>query len=266
VIYFGYPRAHEDDAERALHAGLDLIQAIGHLTTGTGAPLQARIGVTTGLVIVGDLIGTGPAQEVVALGDPLNIASRLQSLAAPNGLVVDKTTRALTSGFYSFIDLGEQSLKGLAESVQVWSVTGAVKPQCRFAGTRTARPTPFVNRDHELGTLLSTWGAAAMGTGQLVLIAGDPGIGKSRLVQVFESRLAGQPHAYVLVQSSPYHQSTALYPFVEQVRHAAVLTSHDTPEQKIEKLSAYFTGLASQDEAVSLFATLLSIPSKASLI
>jgi hypothetical protein len=174
VIYFGYPRAHEDDAERALHAGLDLIQAIGHLTTGTGAPLQARIGVTTGLVIVGDLIGTGPAQEVVALGDPLNIASRLQSLAAPNGLVVDKTTRALTSGFYSFIDLGEQSLKGLAESVQVWSVTGAVKPQCRFAGTRTARPTPFVNRDHELGTLLSTWGAAAMGTGQLVLIAGDP--------------------------------------------------------------------------------------------
>jgi class 3 adenylate cyclase/predicted ATPase len=260
VIYFGYPRAHEDDAERALHAGLDLIQAIGHLTTETGAPLQARIGVTTGLVIVGDLIGTGPAQEVVALGDPLNIASRLQSLAAPNGLVVDKTTHDLTSGFYSFIDLGEQSLKGLAESVQVWSVTEAVKPQSRFAGTRTARPTPFVNRDHELGTLLSTWGAAAMGTGQLVLVAGDPGIGKSRLVQVFESRLAGQPHGYVLVQSSPYHQSTALYPFVEQVRHAAVLTSHDTPEKKIEKLSAYFTGLASQDEAVSLFATLLSIP------
>jgi len=260
LIYFGYPRAHEDDAERALHAGLELIRAISHLTTGTGTALQARIGVTTGLVIVGDLVGTGPAQELVALGDPLNIASRLQALAAPNSIVVDKTTYELTSGLFTFTHLGEQTLKGIAEGVQAWSVTGETRLPSRFAGTRKARVIPFINRDHELGTLLVTWEAARKGAAQLVLIAGDPGIGKSRLVQVFESRLAGQPHAHVVLQSSPYHQSTALYPFVEQVRREAALSPQDTPEQKLEKISAHFSNLPNSQEAVALFATLLSIP------
>ena len=222
--------------------------------------MQTRIGVATGLVLVGDLLGGDPALGVSALGDPLNIASRLQGLAEPNGIVVDKTTRQLTAGVFAFADLGERSLKGVSEPVQVWAVTGENDPRSRFEATRGARIVPFVNRSHELQTLLSRWEAAKKGAGQLVLIAGEPGIGKSRLAQIFQGRLAGQPHTKVHLNASPYHQSTALYPVVEQVKRAASLSGDDTPDRKLEKIAAYFAGMADIGEAVSLFAALLSIP------
>jgi class 3 adenylate cyclase/predicted ATPase/energy-coupling factor transporter ATP-binding protein EcfA2 len=260
LIYFGYPKAHEDDAERALNAALDLVQAIGHLTTRTGGTLEARIGVTTGLVIVGDMTGAGPMRELLAHGNPLNVASRLQNIALPNTIVVDQATHDMTAGLFTFEALGEHNLKGIVEPVQAWSVCGKTQLPSRFTRARGTRIVPFVNRSHELEALSVAWAAARSGKGQLVLLTGEPGIGKSRLVQVFEGRLTSQPHTYRFVQSSPYHQSTALYPFVEQVRNAAALNPDDPPEQKLSKLAAHFANLPDGLEAASLFATLLSIP------
>ena len=259
LIYFGFPRAHEDDAERALRASLEIVATVSRLTTGTGEALQSRVGVATGLVVVGDLVGAGP--EITAVGDPLNIASRLQSLAVPNGIVVDDTTRRLTGGLFTFADLGEQPLKGVSEPVQVWALTGETGLPSRFEATRGGRAVvPFVGRDKELAKLLDAWNSAKRGAGRLVLLSGEPGIGKSRLVQVFETQLAGEAHTRLLLQSSPYHQNTPLYPFVEYVRRVAGLQPGDSPKRKLEKIGVYFADVPAMGEALKLFAGLLSIP------
>ena len=260
LSYFGHPRAHEDDAERALRAAMDIIPAVRRLSSGNGTRLQTRIAVTTGLVVVGDLIGTGRAREVELVGEPLNIAARLQSLAAPDGIVVDKATRDLTAGLFTFADLGGHALKGVSETVRVWALTGETALPTRFEATRGGRIVPFVDRNSELTTLIAAWELVNQGVGQLVLLGGDPGIGKSRLVQVFENSLGGQPHSKLLLQSSPHHQSTALHPIVQHVRGAAGLTSDDTPQQKLDKLAAYCADAAEIGEALSLYASLLSIP------
>ena len=260
LIYFGYPRAHEDDAERAVRASLEIVQSVGRLSVAGDMKLQVRIGITTGLVVVGELIGSGVSQEVAAIGDAPNIAARLQSLAVPDSIVVDDTTRNLTQGLFSFDNLGPQPIKGLSDTVQTWRVHSERARGSRFEATRGEQLVPFVNRSQELGFLQECWQQVNAGQGQIVLIAGEPGIGKSRLLAAFTESLGYGGHAELRYQSSPHHQSTALYPFLDHLRRAARLSQEENPREKLDKIAAYFAGAVTDvDEAVRVFGTLLSI-------
>jgi class 3 adenylate cyclase/predicted ATPase len=261
LTYFGYPRAHEDDAERALRAALEIIDAVGRLPIKGGERLKTRIGITTGLVVVGELIGRGLAQEVAAIGDAPNIAAHLQAIAAPDSVIVDHATYQLTSGLFEYVDLGVQTLKGASEKVQAYRVVGESNRESRFEALRGPRLVPFQDRTDEIPFLLARWKLAKKGAGQVVLVSGEPGVGKSRLIQALEVKLAGDPHRALHCYSSPYHQSTVLYPFVDQVRRAARLATDDSVTEKLNKIAAHFSGSATRlDEAVEVFAALLSLP------
>jgi class 3 adenylate cyclase len=188
LAYFGYPQAHEHDAERAVRAGLRLIEAVPKLSTNAGSPLQVRVGIATGLVVVGDLIGAGAAQEQAVVGETPNLAARLQALAESGTVVIAASTQRLTSGLFEYRDLGTISVKGFNDPVQVWQVTGASAVESRFEALRTAT-TPLVGRDEEIELLLRRWGQAKADDGQVVLISGEPGIGKSRIAQTVVERL-----------------------------------------------------------------------------
>jgi class 3 adenylate cyclase/predicted ATPase len=264
LIYFGYPRAHEDDAERAVRASLEIVESVGRLSVAGDMKLQVRIGITTGLVVVGELIGSGVSQEVAAIGDAPNIAARLQSLATPDTIVVDDTTRHLTHGLFKFDNLGPQPLKGLEDTVQTWRAVSERSRRSRFEATRGEQLVPFVNRSQELGFLQDCWQQVNMGKGQVVLIAGEPGIGKSRLLAAFTDSIGRGGYGELRFQSSPHHQSTALYPFLDHLRRAARLTQEEYPREKLDKIAAYFAGAVTDvDEAVRVFGTLLSIPAGA---
>jgi len=266
LIYFGYPRAHEDDAERAVRASLEIVQSVSRLSVGGDLTLQVRIGVTTGLVVVGELIGSGVSQEVAAIGDAPNIAARLQSLATPDTIVIDDTTRHLTQGLFKFENLGPQPLKGISDTVQTWRVLEERARKSRFEATRGEQLVPFVNRSHELDFLLECWQQAYSGMGQAVLVAGEPGIGKSRLLAVFTEKLGRDGYAEMRFQSSPHHQSTALYPFLDHLRRAARLRHEENPREKLDRIADYFAGAVTNvDEAVRVFGALLSIPADASV-
>ncbi len=261
LIYFGYPRAHEDDAERAVRASLDIVQSVSRLAVSGDMKLQVRIGITTGLVVVGELIGSGVSQEVAAIGDAPNIAARLQSMALPDSIVVDDTTRTLTQGLFKFDNLGPQQLKGLNDHVQAWLVLSERDRGSRFEATRGAQLVPLVNRNHEIGFLQDAWRQVGAGKGQIVLINGEPGIGKSRLLAAFTEKLGHGGHAELRFQGSPHHQSSALYPFLEQLRRAAQLRPEDQPREKLDKIAAHFAGtVTSIDEAVRVFGALLVDP------
>jgi class 3 adenylate cyclase len=210
LVYFGYPRAHENDAERALRAALEIIDAVGKLSAGTGERLQTRIGITTGLVVVGELIGQGLSQEVTAVGEAPNIAARLQAIASPDNIVVDRTTHQLTTGLFECVNLGAQTLKGVAETVEAYRVVGESSRESRFEAMRGPRLVPFQDRAHEIPLLLDRWELAKEGEGQLVLISGEPGVGKSRLIQALEAELARDAYSSLHYYCSPYYQSTAL--------------------------------------------------------
>src|SRR5215471_2725322 len=182
LTYFGYPQAHEHDAERAVRAGLAVVEAVPKLDTGAGVPLEVRIGIATGLVVVGDLIGTGAAQEQAVVGETPNLAARLQALAEPGTVVIAASTRRLTSGLFEYRDLGAIALKGFAENVPAWQVLGASAIESRFEAMRTAM-SPLVGRDEETDLLRRRWEQSKRGDGQVVLISGEPGIGKSRIAQ-----------------------------------------------------------------------------------
>src|SRR5262249_54677721 len=182
LAYFGYPHAHEHDAERAVRAGLALVEATPKLATAAGSPLQVRVGIATGLVVVGDLIGAGAAQEQAVVGETPNLAARLQALAKPGAVVIAAATRSLTGGLFDYRDLGATALKGFAGHVPAWQVLGASAVESRFEAMRTSM-TPLVGRDEETDLLHRRWEQAKIGEGQVVLISGEPGIGKSRIAQ-----------------------------------------------------------------------------------
>jgi class 3 adenylate cyclase len=182
LAYFGYPQAHEHDAERAVRAGLNLVEAVPKLATNAGSPLQVRVGVATGLVVVGDLIGAGAAQEQAVVGETPNLAARPQAFAEPGTVVVASSTRRLTGGLFEYRDLGSVTLKGFAENVPAWQVLGASAVESRFEALR-ATTTPLIGRDEEIDLLMRRWEQAKRGDGQVVLISGEPGIGKSRIAQ-----------------------------------------------------------------------------------
>ena len=258
LVYFGYPQAHEDDAERAVRAGLELIQAVGGLKS--GAPLQARVGIATGLVVVGDLIGAGEAQERGIVGETPNLAARLQGIADPNIVVIAESTRKLLGNLFELQDLGAKDVKGIAEPVRTWAALRASSVESRFEALRSAT-TPLVGRDEEIELLMRRWAQAKAGDGCVVLISGEPGIGKSRLAEAMQECLGTEPHTRVRFFCSPYHQDSALYPAIAQLERAAGFRREDTAEQRLTKIEALLAQATNDVNAVApLFADLLSIP------
>jgi class 3 adenylate cyclase/predicted ATPase len=259
LIYFGYPVAHEDDAERALRAGLGLIDAVGRLDVDS-VELQTRVGIATGLVVVGDLIGEGSAQEQSVVGETPNLAARLQALADVNAVVIAAGTRRLVGDLFEYRDLGAVEVKGIAAPVPSWQVLRPSVVASRFEALRGSALSLLVGRDEEVDLLLRRWARAKAGDGQVVLVAGEPGIGKSRVVAALAERLHAEPHLRLRYFCSPYHQDSALYPFIDQLGRAAGFARDDPPSSKLEKLKALLAFAAPPDEDVAFLADLMSLP------
>jgi class 3 adenylate cyclase len=203
LVYFGYPQAHEDDAERAVRAGLELIQAVGRLKS--SAPLRTRVGIATGLVVVGDLIGSGAAQEQAIVGDTPNIAARLQGIVEPNTVVIAESTRKLLGNLFDLNDLGAQELKGIGVPVRAWAALRPASVESRLEALHGSGLTELVGREEELDLLLRRWSKAKTGEGQVVLLSGEAGIGKSRLTAALMERLESEPHTRLRYFCSPQH-------------------------------------------------------------
>ena len=264
LAYFGYPQAHEEDAERAVRAGLGIIEGMSKLNVRVaerdGVLLSVRIGIATGPVVVGDVIGEGASQESAALGETPNVASRLQGLAQPDTVVIAPETRRLALDYFEYRDLGEQLLKGMTAPVRAWQVLGERATEGRFEVRQTSGTTPLVGRTEELALILRRWEQVKEGKGQVVLLFGEPGIGKSRLVQALRERVSGEPHTLVRYHCSPYHTNSALHPIVEQVRRAAGFDETDDAGSKLDKLEASLrVAFDDVSDVAPLFATLLSI-------
>ena len=261
LVYFGYPRAHEDDAERAVRAGLDAISAMRQLKTSGDERVELRIAIATGLVVVGDLISGDASEESATVGDTPNLAARLQSLAEPGAVVVASSTRRLLGDLFTFRNLGRREVKGISEPIAVWAVEGAPASESRFEAVHAARSIGFVGRKEEIELTLSRQRLAWQGQGQMVLISGEAGIGKSRMVAMLSESPVLGAHRRVRYQCSPYHTNSALHPFVAQLERAAGICSHDTPGQKLDKLEAMLAlGTQQVARATALIAALLSIP------
>jgi class 3 adenylate cyclase len=258
LVYFGYPQAHEDDAERAVRAGLELVAAVGGLKS--PVPMQTRVGIATGLVVVGDVIGSGEAQERGIVGETPNLAARLQGIAEPNTVAISESTRKLVGNLFELADLPSKDLKGIDGPVRAFAALRPSAVESRFEALRTAT-TPLVGREEELALLMRRWEQAQAGDGNVVLISGEPGIGKSRIAQTVVERISAEPHTRLRYFCSPYHQDSALYPSIAQLERAAGFRREDTPEQRLDKLEAVLAqGTNDLSQAVPLLADLLSIP------
>jgi class 3 adenylate cyclase/predicted ATPase len=233
MIYFGYPRAHEDDAERAARCALALVEAVSGLEL--AEELQARIGIATGMVVVG---GSAPEHDVV--GETPNLAARLQSLAQPNAVLIDENTRRLIGGLFEYRDLGAVQARGFTETVSAWQVLRPSVVASRFEALRATSPTPLIGRVEELEFLLRRWDRAKNGEGQTVRLSGEPGIGKSRMAAALAERLREEPHHHLRYFCAPHHQGTALFPVITHLEHAAGFARDDTPAAKLEKLRQLF--------------------------
>jgi class 3 adenylate cyclase/predicted ATPase len=258
LIYFGYPQAHEDDAERAVRAGLALIEAVGKLRV--QEPLQLRIGVATGLVVVGDLVGSGEAQERGVVGETPNLAARLQGIAVPNTVVIAEGTRRLLGNLFELQDLGPKDLKGIAGSARAWVALRARSVESRFEALHATGLTALVGREEETELLLRRWARAKTGEGQVVLIGGEAGIGKSRLTAELLERLAAEPHTRLRYFCSPQHTDSAFYPIISQMERAAGLAHDDTMQTKLDKLDAVLVQTSTSTQDAALFADMLSLP------
>ena len=260
LVYFGYPQAHEDDAERAVRAALALTEAVPKLPATHGAVLQVRIGISTGLVVVGDLIGEGDAQERGVVGEAPNLAARLQALAEPGQVVISHGTRRLTGGLFDYRDLGRVALKGVSSPVQAWQILGASGVESRFEAQRGTSLTPLVGREEELELLLRRWQRAKVGDGSVVLVSGEPGIGKSRIIHALLERLGAESYTRMRQFCSPYHQNSALFPTISHFERAAGFRRDDTDEHRLEKLEGMLARATNElGAAAPLLANLLSI-------
>jgi class 3 adenylate cyclase/predicted ATPase len=260
LVYFGYPQAHEHDAERAVRAGLELIRAVGDLKSGTA--LQTRVGIATGLVVVGDLIGSGTAQEQAVVGETPNIAARLQSIADPNAVVIAESTRKLLGNLFDLQDLGGQDLKGIGVPVRAWAALPPASVESRFDALHASGLTELVGRGEELDLLLRRWSKAKAGEGQVVLLSGEAGIGKSRLTAGLMERVVSESHTRLRYFCSPRHTDSALYPVIGQMERAAGLAHGDTAQVKFDKLVALLAQTSTSTQDVSLLADMLSLPNE----
>ena len=265
LVYFGYPRAHEDEAERSARAALDIVDAMAELNAAVPRPpaveLAVRIGIATGPVIVGDQIGEGTASETAVVGETPNLAARLQALAQPNQIVVSAATRAMLGDYFDLKDLGAYEFRGFAEPVPAWRVLSARDVESRFAATRTGGAAPLVGRQEEMGLLLRAWEGSCRGRGQVVLIQGEAGVGKSRLLEGLRAA-AAKDHIWVAIRCSPFHTASAFHPIIDHLKRVLGWQPDDTAQQHLAKLEA---GLGSfktlpVSESVRLFADLMSVP------
>jgi class 3 adenylate cyclase/predicted ATPase len=258
LIYFGYPQAHEDDADRAVRAGLELVAAVSALKSPVS--LQTRVGVATGLVVVGDLIGSGEAQERGIVGETPNLAARLQGIAEPNSVVIAESTRKLVGNLFELEDLGAKNLKGLSETVRVWSALRPASVESRFEALHAGGLTALVGREEELELLERRWSRAKSGEGQVVLLSGEAGIGKSRLAAALMERLGSEPYTRLRYFCSPQHTDSAFYPIIGQMERAARLAHDDTAQAKLDKLDALLAQTSTNKQDATLFAEMLSLP------
>ena len=258
LVYFGYPQAHEDDAERAVRAGLELVAAVGRLKT--HAPLQTRVGIATGLVVVGDLVGSGASQEQAIVGETPNLAARLQGVAEPNSVVVAESTRKLVGNLFELEDLGAQDLKGMSGPLRAWAALRPASVESRFEAMHAGALTEPVGREEELELLLRRWSKAKVGEGQVVLLSGEPGIGKSRLTAALLERLVAEPHTRLRYFCSPQHTDSALFPIISQMERAAGFAHDDSAQAKLDKLDVVLAQTSTSIENAALFAEMLSLP------
>ncbi len=264
LVYFGYPHAHEHDVERAVHAGLAVLDLVKSLPreypAQRGFEIAARIGIATGHVIVGEVMGQETAKERSVFGETPNLAARLQALAAPNQLVVDSTTKRLVGSEFEFADRGACSLKGFKTPVHTWQVLHIKPSASRFESYRSGRLGNFIGREHETALLLGRWREAVGSEGQVVILCGEAGIGKSRIARSLRDRLAEERYQTIQFQCSPYHTNTALYPAITYLRQAAGLTGEDSPSTQLQKLDTLALNNGIDDQTtVSLLTDLLSI-------
>jgi class 3 adenylate cyclase/predicted ATPase len=260
LVYFGYPRAHEDDAERAARAALAIVAAMGQLRRQHGIALEVRIGISTGLVVVGELMGEGEARERGVVGETPNLAARLQALAEPGSVVVSDSTRRLLGRAFELRSLGLQELKGFKTPVPAWSVVRETENVSRFEAHSEAM-TPFVGREHEVALLMDRWHIAAEGAGQVVLLSGEAGIGKSRILAALRERIGDERHTALRYQCSPHHLNDAFYPIAGNIWHSAGFASGEPPATRLEKLETMIARAGLDGgEIVPYLASLLSIP------
>lgn len=264
-VYFGYPQAHENDAERAARAGLGIVEAVSHINAVNGPlcglELAVRVGVNTGLVVVGDIIGEGAAEQASVVGETPNVAARLQTLARPNQVVVGPLTRELVGEAFVCEDLGANHLKGIADPVRAWRIVRERDIDDDFESKRIGDGLQLVGRQEEIGLLVRSWEASKNGHGQVALVQGEAGIGKSRLVEALRAKVSGEDHLWITTRCSPYHVNSALYPVIEQLKRATGWTPGDSAAQKLEKLEVALKGQGRPlAEVVPLYAELLSLP------
>ncbi len=261
LVYFGYPQAHEDDAERAIRAGLGIVEAVREPRPEDDLTLQVRIGIATGLVVAGDIIGEGVSEENAVLGDTPNLASRLQALAEPDTVVIAPATHHLVGGLFEYKDLGNHDLKGISIPVQAWRVVGETVAESRFDAAHAAGITPLIGREEEIGLLLNRWNQAKDGDGQVILLSGAAGVGKSRIVRSFRERLEDELRNRVLYYCSPFHQNSAFYPVINQLERGLRFGKEDGTPAKLDKLEEVLGGLGLPvPEIAPLLASLLSLP------
>jgi class 3 adenylate cyclase/predicted ATPase len=261
LAYFGYPQAHEHDAERAVRAGLSIVEAAPKLQTSAGAPLHVRVGIATGIVVVGDLLGSGEAREPEVVGDTPNLAARLQRIAEPDSVVIAESTRKLLGDLFELVDLGPQDLKGVAGAARAYAALKESSQESRFEALHAGGPTPMVGREEESQLLLDRWANAKAGEGQVVLLSGEAGIGKSRLTAAFLERLAGEPHRRMRCFCSPQHTDSALYPVIGQIARAAGFAREDDGKTRLNKLDVLLAQSSTSREDAALLAEMLSLAS-----
>src|SRR3954452_7200436 len=258
VIYFGYPHAHEDDAERAVQASLALVQAVAALPS--NEKLSARVGIATGVALVGDMSDNAISEEHGILGDTPNLAARLQSLAQPGGIIVSGRTKTIAGPQFKYFDLGKVEIKGLEKPVAAWQVAGKTTVTSRSHALESGDLLPLIGRDEEMRLLLRRWERARSGEGQVVLLSGEPGIGKSRLTVALLEQLAREPHIRLRYFCSPQHTDSALYPVIGEMMRAASFAHDDSPQRKTDKLDALLAQSSTPPQDAALFAEMLSLP------
>jgi class 3 adenylate cyclase len=250
LVYFGYPKAREDDAERAVRAGLELITAVSALNTPVS--LQIRVGIASGLVVVGDIMRSGNATERGIVGETPNLAARIQGIANPNAVVIAASTRKLVGDLFELEDLGPRELKGIAGPVHAWAALRPALVESRFEAFHASGLTKLVGREEELELLPRRWSKAKSGEGQVVLLSGEPGIGKSRLTAALMEVVTTEPHIRLRYFCSPQHTDSPLYPIISQMERAAGFAHEDTPQAKLDKLDALLAKSFTQREDVAL--------------
>jgi len=260
LVLFGYPAAHEHDAEQAIRAGLELCAAVRTLRLGVNAPIRCRIGIATGMVIVGDLVAVGEIRDHGIVGDAPDLAVRLQMSAQPDTVTIEPTTWRLIGNLFDCRDLGALNTNGHPEPIRRWQVLGESIVASRFEALHGSELTPLVGRDEEIDLLLRRWARAKAGDGQIILVSGEAGLGKSRTTEALEERLHGEPHLRLRYFCSPYHRDSALFPIIDQLGRAAGFARDDAPALKLEKLEALLARTAPPDEDVALLADLMSLP------